>query len=372
MSEVRPTPDLKPSNVDIAGMAIILSGTQKERCERLRAIIGEENIVAVEQPWKTLIRPAVRREERDGELVSEQVIDVFCPDGENTDTVIENAFKRIEGRDVDIWRQAGIPGAVDIKERYFCEVKSICEYLSRYHAKLYLRNKKEKDSDPDKINDPHPEARPINGDAGTVYFELYQAGGNRGALFDWYFPDASNEDGQIAIYNDKPKHVSPHYVVFLLFADAMSDEEEDLPMYPVAAISFKWDELKSRLNEMSGDRIENDTMPKRLSSEEKQKKTGLHRMGGDIIDAVQAGLCWHVSLDRLADIARVTIIGNPTRATLEAAKKRSTKTASGRKKVSDYWKIDRMEKRLEKLKEYANGNGIAYEYHERKRRDKLI
>lgn len=360
MSEIRPTPDIKPSNVDIAGMSFLLSGTPQERCKRLETILGEADIKDACQPWKNLVRAAVRREERNGELVSEEVINVFSPDGKNPDTVIENAFKRIEGRDIDIFCAAdGIPGSLGVVQRRFCEVKSICEYMSRYHSNLYLWNGEEKK----KESDPHPEARPINGKAGTVYFELYQERGGRGALFDWYFPDDGNEDGQIEVFNDRPTHVSPHYVVFLLFADAMDDEKKELPRYPVAAISFKWEELKSRLNEMSGGRIENDDMPKSLSLEKKQKETGLHRMGGDIISAKGTGLCWHVSLDKLSDIARVTIIGNPTRATLEAAKERSTKNGA-----SEWWSIDRMEERLAALEKYSNGYRIPYDYPERKRR----
>lgn len=338
MSGQKPSKE-KVSPNDIAGMNFLLKGTREEKAKRFQIILDEENIIDAVKPSDSLIKPTRRIiQEKTGKVVSDEVIDTFDPADGGKDQVVFNAFNRIEGRDIDIIKKVFLPGAVT---RTFLELKSVSENLSRYH----------KNMEPD---------RPVNRTPGTVYFELYQQSNNgfsAGSLLQWYFPpDPVNEDRQIEVWNDKAKHVTPHYVLFLLFADAMKDEgkeqytPDEIPAYPVATIAFKWDELKTRLNEITGGKFATPgEMPNELTNDEAQKMNGVYWHDGDIIKGTgkKTGVCWYVPLDRLQDIATVTIIGNPDRAMLDAAKNRSTKGKP------EYMNIDRMEQRLNYLKEQA-------------------
>jgi len=323
-----------PSPNDIAGTRFLMRGkTEKERAERFRIILNEPDIVRVDFPTGADTPRRMTARDAQGNVVFDQVVNIYNP-------IVYDALERIEGNDIEIVKEGDIPF---IGTRSFLELKSISENLSRRHIDM-------------------ADDRAVNGRPGTVYFELYQQsnnGYNAGSLLQWYFPpDLVNEDGQIEVNDRKAKHVSPHYVLFLLFADAMEDKgkeyypPEELPAYPVATIAFKWDELKTRLNEITeGELTTPGAMPPELTNEEagEQWENGKQWHGGDIISGQnrRTGICWYVPLDRLQDIATVTIIGNPDRKTLKAAKERSTK------KGKDYWNVTRMTQRLDYLKELA-------------------
>lgn len=345
-----------PSPNDIAGTRFLMSGkAEKERAERFRIILNEPDIVRVDYPTDAKTPGRITVEDAQGNVVFDQVVNIYNP-------IVYNALERIEGDDIEIVKEGDIPFIGGT--RSFLELKSISENLSRYHNP----NPQPPKTSPFKaINErkevlPPDIERPVNRTPGTVYFELYQQGNggfSAGSLLQWYFPpDPVNEDGQIEVWDDKAKHVTPHYVLFLLFADAMKGQgkeyypPEELPAYPVATIAFKWDELKTRLNEITeGQLTTPGAMPPNLTNEAAQKMNGILWHGGDILkgEGKTTGLCWYVPLDRLQDIATVTIIGNPERATLEAAVKRSTKY----KYPATLMDVTRMEQRLNYLKELA-------------------
>lgn len=325
-----------PSPNDIAGMNFLLRGTDEEVAARFQTILNEPDIVSVDFPTDADTPRRMTARDEQGNIIFDQVVNIY-------DLIVYNALERIEGRDIEIVKAGEIIPYVTT--RSFLELKSISENLSRYHANMAAD-------------------RPVNRTPGTVYFELYQqsnGGFSAGSLLQWYSPDPVNEDGQIEVWDDKAKHVTPHYALFLLFADAMKDERkrsyepEELPAYPVATIAFKWhdpDELKTRLNEITeGQLTTPGAMPPHLTNEEAEKMNGVLWHGGDILKGGgrTTGLCWYVPLDRLQDIATVTIIGDPDRATLEAAVNRSTKYRYP-KMLMD---VTRMEQRLAYLKELA-------------------
>lgn len=179
------------------------------------------------------------------------------------------------------------------------ELKSITQYMNRDHG----------------------EWQPLlNAPCGTVYFEmLNESGYGWGWLHHYYKPDSMTTVNVLGENNRAHKkeldkvdlegsHLStpaeerdttrkePVYLLYLLFRK----NEKEL----VASIAFNWVQLKYRLNELTGGELvklwDEKPNPKRL----KEKPWA----EGWIVKGRTGGYCWHVPMDKLADIARVTMI----------------------------------------------------------------
>ena len=203
----------------------------------------------------------------------------------------------------------------------FVELKSIGHFLDRDHG----------------------DACPIlKNDHGTLYVELYNSSGKRpGWMIHYLKPDEDREKELDSLPDPKEKdteaatrahdpatparkryttYVPPHYLIYLLFAD-------DAGTLPFAAISFDFDSFKEKLTAMTDGDLADDfvwilpdraaeilNMPERgkagVCSLTAQGRRVHPWMEGRVIKAGGTGYCWHIPMDELADIARVTMIGD--------------------------------------------------------------
>lgn len=290
------------SSLDKAGMAFMLCGdddtaepTQKiaymfggasERTRRAEIITGLEDVVFVTDKAKF-----------EGE---------WRPQDQRKGAIM---VKAIGGKDFGIATKYG---------GYNVELKSIGHFLDRDHGKDY----------------------PIlNNDHGTVYVELYNSSGERPGWMIHYLspdtdmekeldslPDPEEKDTPAAIRAHDPAtpaperyttYVRPHYLIYLLFAD-------DAGTLPFAAISFDFDSFEKKLSDLTGeavsevywiflpDRAADILSPgaKGVCSLTDEGRRSFPWMEGRVIKAGGTGYCWHIPMDELADIARVTMIGD--------------------------------------------------------------
>lgn len=295
------------SKLDKAGMAFMLCSdddtaepTQKiaymfggasERTRRAEIITGLEDVVFVTDKAKFVgeWRP---QDQRKGEITN----------------------KAIGGKDFGIATQCG---------GYNVELKSIGHFLDRDHGKDY----------------------PIlNNDHGTLYVELYNDSGERpGWMIHYLSPDKDrskkldslpdpaiekkNSPAMIRAHDPAAPaperfqlYVKPHYLIYLLFAD-------DAGTLPFAAISFDFDSFNKRLSDLTGEAVSEIywmffpkdaadilNMPEKgeagVCSLTDEGRRDFPWMEGRVIKAAKTGYCWHIPMDELANIARVTMIGD--------------------------------------------------------------
>ena len=320
------------SKLDKAGMAFMLCGDKipdDTRRRRNEIITGVEFIAGV----------------------SRTPVFVTNPDQENYSNADvkkkgQDVGDSVEGMDYIIWQSVHATLTPDgnitsTNKGIKVELKSIGSFLERYHGKKQAA---------------------LNGKSGTLPFELYNKNGDApGWLLHLYHPDKPNAINPITgspayekdLYNfvkyekpDTPQpnrqttRVKPHYLVYLLFADKDGK-------YPFAAISFKWDELAERLNSFAdGSFFPNWTLP-----DEAQQATGQwldgHLVSGRPDSAPGKndgfGWCWHVEMERINDLARVTMIGDE-----ERIKARMAELAAEKQKEAE-------EKKQEAQKDGKNG-----------------
>lgn len=287
------------SKLDKAGMAFMLCGDQiwdDTRRRRNEEITGEEFIAGAEKTPVVAVNP-------DPERYS----------NEDVEKEARTTGDSVEGMDYIIWQSIRATlnpdGSItSINKGIKVELKSISSFLERYHGKQQAA---------------------LNAESGTLPFELYNKNGNApGWLHHLYHPDEPNAINPVTgspayekeLYNfekyekpDTPQpnrrttHVKPKHLIYLLFADKDGK-------YPFAAISFKWDELAERLNTFAnGSFFPNWTLP-----DNAQQATGQwldkHLVSGKR-DSTPGkndgyGWCWHVEMERIKDLARVTMIGD--------------------------------------------------------------
>lgn len=203
------------------------------------------------------------------------------------------------------------------------ELKSIGHFLDRDHGKDY----------------------PIlNNDHGTLYVELYNDSGERpGWMIHYLSPDKDrskkldslpdpaiekkNSPAMIRAHDPAAPaperfqlYVKPHYLIYLLFAD-------DAGTLPFAAISFDFDSFNKRLSDLTGEAVSEIywmffpkdaadilNMPEKgeagVCSLTDEGRRDFPWMEGRVIKAAKTGYCWHIPMDELANIARVTMIGD--------------------------------------------------------------
>lgn len=242
----------------------------------------------------------------------------------------------------------------------FVELKSIGSFLERDHGEDY----------------------PIlNNDHGTLYVELYNDSGERpGWMIHYLKPDRDrtkkldslpdpaiekkNSPAMIHAHDPAtpaperfPTYFPPHYLIYLLFAD-------DDGTLPYAAISFEFDSFKKKLSDLTGEAVSEmywvlppeAALPDRAADILKPGSRGVcslteqgrrsHQwMEGRVIKAKGTGYCWHIPMDELADIARVTMIGD------EAQIKKYFKARASKKKQL-------IDTRYQWLKDHSDGRRI--------------
>lgn len=287
------------SKLDKAGMAFILCGDKiydDTRRTRNEVITGMRDIAAVTRTLVFATNPAPQ------EYSNEEVEKKARESGDS-----------VEGMDYIIWQSIHAilnqDGTVTSKIKSIkVELKSIGSFLERYHGKQQAA---------------------LNGYNGTLPFELYNKNGDApGWLHHLFHPDEPNAINPITgspshvkdLYNfvkyekpDTPQsnrrttRMKPKYLVYLLFADKDGK-------YPFAAISFKWDELAERLNSFAyGSFSPSWTLPDKAQQATGQWLDG-HLVQGKPDSAPGRndgfGWCWYVEMERIKDIARVTMIGD--------------------------------------------------------------
>ena len=327
------------STLDHAGMAFMLCGDDdtaeaeqktayflsgSERTRRAEIITGLENISFVTNKTK-FVGEWTARDQRKGEVI----------------------VKAIGGKDFGIATQCG---------RYNVELKSIGSFLERKHG---------------------DEHTVLNNDHGTLYVELYNSSGARPGWIIHYLdpdndmtkrldslPDPEEKDTQEATRAHDPAtpaperyttYVSPHYLIYLLFAD--NDGK-----LPFAAISFDFDSFKKKLSDLTGETVSEVyflflpdnaadilNMPKKgdagVCSLTEEGRRDYPWMEGRVTKAGGTGYCWHIPMNELADIARVTMIGGE-----KQIKDCLKLTAPGREQLIDA--------RYQWLKDHSDGRHI--------------
>jgi len=235
------------------------------------------------------------------------------------------------------------------------ELKSIGSFLERHHKGSY---------------------HVLNNDHGTVYVELYNSSGEKpGWMIHYLSPDTDmekeldslpdpaiekkNSPAMIRAHNPATPaperfttYVKPHYLIYLLFAD-------EAGTLPFAAISFEWDSFKEKLSDLTGEAVSEVYwmfLPDEAAQILEKGSAGVCSLTDEgrrsflwmesrVTKAAGTGYCWHIPMNELADIARVTMIGDEAQ-----VKAQLDKDFPDRKKLIDA--------RYQWLKDHSDGRHI--------------